>query len=118
MNHSFGSGGWFDASAFVNPDGSLAHPADGTFSPRGSRNEWYNPGFQSWNLTAEKVFHVVPHHESQLLTFRAEAFNVLNQTNYAFPQSSYSPTSSSFGVVAAASTFPARILQFAGKIIF
>jgi len=42
----------------------------------------------------------------------------LNQTNYAFPQSGYSPTSSSFGVVAAGSTFPARILQFAGKIIF
>jgi len=50
--------------------------------------------------------------------FRVEAFNILNQTNYGFPSSSYSPTSSSFGVVAAASTFPARILQFAGKIVF
>lgn len=50
--------------------------------------------------------------------FRAEAFNVLNQTNYAFPQSGFSPTSTSFGVIAAASTFPARVLQFAGKVIF
>jgi hypothetical protein len=50
--------------------------------------------------------------------FRAEAFNILNQTNYAFPQSSFSPSSTSFGVVAAASTSPARVLQFAGKIIF
>jgi hypothetical protein len=48
--------------------------------------------------------------------FRAEAFNILNQTNYAFPQSGVG--SSSFGVVAAASTSPARVLQFAGKIIF
>jgi len=56
--------------------------------------------------------------EGSSFDFRAEAFNVLNQTNYAFPQSGYSPTSSSFGVVAAGSTFPARILQFAGKIIF
>ncbi len=56
--------------------------------------------------------------EGSSFDFRAEAFNILNQTNYAFPQSGYSPTSSSFGVVAAASTFPARILQFAGKIIF
>jgi hypothetical protein len=56
--------------------------------------------------------------ESVSFDFRAEAFNILNQTNYAFPQGGYSPTSSSFGVVAAASTFPARILQFAGKIIF
>jgi hypothetical protein len=56
--------------------------------------------------------------EGSSFDFRAEAFNIFNQTNYAFPQSGYSPTSSSFGVVAAASTFPARILQFAGKIIF
>ncbi len=56
--------------------------------------------------------------ENTAFEFRVEAFNVLNQTNYAFPSSSFSPTSSSFGVVAAASTFPARVLQFAGKLIF
>jgi hypothetical protein len=56
--------------------------------------------------------------EGTSFDFRVEAFNILNQTNYAFPQSNYSPSSTSFGVVAAASTFPARVLQFAGKIIF
>jgi len=56
--------------------------------------------------------------EGTTFDFRAEAFNVLNQTNYAFPQSTFSPSSTSFGVVAAGSTYPARILQFAGKIIF
>jgi hypothetical protein len=81
MGRHFGSGGWFDANAFENPDGTPAHPPEGTFSPRGSRNEWYNPGFQSWNLTAEKVFHVVPGHDSQQLTFRAEAFNFTNHPN-------------------------------------
>ena len=81
MGRHFGSGGWFDANAFENPDGTPAHPPEGTFSPRGSRNEWYNPGFQSWNLTAEKVFHVVPGHNSQQLTFRAEAFNFTNHPN-------------------------------------
>ena len=51
--------------------------------------------------------------------FRAEAFNVLNQTNFAFPASeTYSPTSTSFGVATSATTQPARVLQFAGKIIF
>ncbi len=57
--------------------------------------------------------------ESSMLDFRAEAFNVLNQTNYGFPGSSnFSPTSTSFGVVTAATTLPARVLQFAAKIIF
>lgn len=57
--------------------------------------------------------------ESTVLDFRAEAFNVLNQTNYGFPGSStFSPTSTSFGVVTAATTLPARVMQFAAKIIF
>lgn len=53
--------------------------------------------------------------EGTTFDFRAEAFNVLNQTNYA---SASSNLSSGFGAVTAASTFPARVLQFAGKIIF
>lgn len=77
----FGAGGWFDATAFENPDGTLAHPADGTFAPRGSRNELYNPGFQSWNIALQKPFHIVPGHEDQQLTFRAEAFNFTNHPN-------------------------------------
>ncbi len=63
-----------------------------------------------------KAFAIYPH--GTTLDFRVEAFNILNNTNYAFPSSVYSPNSTSFGVVAAASTFPSRILQFAGKIIF
>ena len=48
-----------------------------------------------------------------------EAFNLLNQTNYGFPASeTFSPGSTSFGVVTSATTLPARVLQFAGKIIF
>ena len=47
---------------------------------------------------------------------QSEAFNVLNQTNYAYPQSNAS--SSTFGVVTAATTFPARILQVALKLKF
>ena len=57
--------------------------------------------------------------ENTVLDFRAEAFNVLNQTNYAFPGSeNFSPTSTSFGVVTASTTLPARVLQFAAKIMF
>jgi hypothetical protein len=49
--------------------------------------------------------------------FRAEAFNILNKVNYEGP-SSETVGSSSFGQATSASVFPARILQFAGKIIF
>jgi hypothetical protein len=73
----------------------------------------FDPFYQT-DLGLHKSFEL--YRERATFDFRAEAFNVLNQTNYAFPQSNVS--SSSFGIVAAASTFPARILQFAGKVIF
>ncbi len=69
------------------------------------------------DLGLHKQFALYP--EGVVFDFRAEAFNLLNQTNYAFPVSeTFSPTSTSFGVVTSATTFPARQLQFAGKIIF
>jgi hypothetical protein len=77
----FGSAGWFDATAFENADGTPDPPAAGTFAPRGTRNQWYNPGFQSWNIALQKPFHVVPGHDNQVLTFRAEAFNFTNHPN-------------------------------------
>lgn len=49
--------------------------------------------------------------------FRAEAFNLFNKVNYQGPASE-TVGSSSFGQATASSTFPARVLQFAGKIIF
>jgi hypothetical protein len=49
--------------------------------------------------------------------FRAEAFNIVNHVNYEGPAAE-TFGSTSFGVGTAASTFPARVLQFAGKIIF
>jgi Carboxypeptidase regulatory-like domain/TonB-dependent Receptor Plug Domain/TonB dependent receptor len=80
------------------------------------RNSVRFDAFYQLDLGLHKQFPI--YHEGTSFDFRVEAFNILNQTNYAYPQSSYSPSSTSFGVVAAATTFPARILQFAGKIIF
>ncbi len=52
--------------------------------------------------------------ERTLLEFRAEAFNLLNQTNFQAPHSNIS--SAPFGSIT--SMFPARQLQFAAKILF
>ncbi len=84
--------------------------------PYGSagRNSVRFDPFYQLDLGLHKNFPLYP--EGTSFDFRVEAFNLLNQTNYAFPQSNFG--SSTFGVVAAGSTFPARILQFAGKIIF
>ncbi|MGI4828656.1 MAG: carboxypeptidase regulatory-like domain-containing protein [Janthinobacterium lividum] len=69
------------------------------------------------DLGLHKSFALYP--EGVVFDFRAEAFNLLNQINYAFPGSeTFSPGTTSFGVVTSATTQPARVLQFAGKIIF
>ena len=86
--------------------------------PYGSagRNTLRFDPYYNTDFGLHKQFGLYP--ESVKFDFRAEAFNVFNVTNYAFPSSSYANNSASFGVVAAASTFPPRILQFAGKILF
>ena len=76
---------------------AFAQPAAGTFAPRGTRNQYYNPGFQSWNLALVKTFHVIPNHDNQQLLFRAEAFNFTNHPNWDIPN--ISPTSATFGQV-------------------
>ena len=96
-----------DSSVFSLPD--VNHPY-GT----AGRNSVRFDNFHQLDLGLHKEFPLYP--ENVKFDFRFEAFNILNQTNYAFPQSGVG--SSSFGIVAAASTFPARILQFAGKIEF
>jgi hypothetical protein len=95
-----------NASAFSLPDVNQPYGTAGRNSVR------FDPFYQL-DLGLHKNFVV---HEGVSFDFRTEAFNILNVTNYAFPQSTVG--NSSFGVVAAGSTFPARILQFAGKIIF
>ena len=81
-----------------------------------SRNSLRFDPYYNTDIGLHKVFGLYP--EGVSFDFRAEAFNIFNQTDFAFPSSGFSPTSTSFGVVTAATTSPARILQFAGKIIF
>ena len=55
--------------------------------------------------------------ENVKFDFRVEAFNLTNHVNYEGPASE-TAGSSSFGLATSATTFPARVLQFAGKILF
>ena len=94
------------------------------FSPTTANQPYGNAGrnsvrfdpFYQLDLGLHKNFPLYP--EGTSFDFRVEAFNVFNQTNYEAPSTTYALGSSSFGQVTAATTFPARILQFAGKIIF
>lgn len=72
--------------------------------------------YYNLDIGLHKSFNLYP--DGTVFDFRVEAFNILNQTNYASPSSGFSLNSSSFGSVTAATTFPARVLQFAGKIVF
>ncbi len=97
-------------SAFSLPD--VNHPYGNA-----ARNSVRFDPYYDLDLGLHKQFPLI--REETVFDLRVEAFNVLNQVNFAFPGSgSFSPTSTSFGVVTAASTLPARVLQFAGKIIF
>ncbi|WP_263356515.1 TonB-dependent receptor [Acidicapsa ligni] len=81
---------WFDPTAF-------AQPAPGTLAPRGTRNEIYGPGFQSWSIAMLKNFHVIPGHDNHVVAFKAEAFNFTNHPNLDTPDTN--PTSGTFGQV-------------------
>jgi hypothetical protein len=94
---------------------SAAYTVPDNTTPFGTaqRNSARFDPFYQLDLGLHKAFALYP--ERVAFDFRVEAFNVLNQTNYAYPSSN---VSSGFGTVNASATFPARIFQFAGKIIF
>jgi len=96
-----------NAAAFAPPDNN--HP----YGNVGRNSVRFDPFYQL-DMGLHKQFALRP--EGTSFDFRVEAFNILNQTNYEYPQSNITP--GSFGDVTASTTFPARILQFAGKIIF
>jgi len=76
-----------------------------------SRNAFRTPGLEQWDLGVDKNFHVT---ERANLQFRSEFFNVLNHTNLGLPNPV--TTNSAFGTIR--TTFPARQIQFALKLMF
>ena len=85
-------------------------PANAPFGNAG-RNSFRGPSFWQWDLGVSKSFSIT---ERARLQFRSEFFNVLNHTNFAIPDSNISDAA--FGTIR--STFPARQIQFALKLMF
>jgi len=114
LPHQFagtGTAQWFESAAYA--------PAPlGTFAPRGSRNNIYGPGFNSFSSALQKSMHVIPGHDNHALVFRAEAFNYLNHPNLDNPD--VSPTSGTFGRVTSKGVTYAseRQLQFSLRYAF
>ncbi len=82
-------------------------------SPFGNvgRDSFRAPGLAQWDLAVNKSFRI---RELASLQFRSEFFNVINHTNFGVPTASIS--SSAFGTIR--TTYPARQIQFALKLIF
>ncbi len=85
-------------------------PASAPFGDAG-RNAFRGPGLEQWDLAADKDFHI---RERTSLQFRSEFFNVLNHTNFGLPTAI--STSAAFGTIR--TTYPARQIQFALKLMF
>ena len=85
-------------------------PANAPFGDLG-RNAFRSTGFEQWDFALDKTFRI---HEDVSMQFRSEFFNFLNHTNFGIPD--VRTTDSSFGTIR--STYPARQIQFALKLLF
>jgi hypothetical protein len=85
-------------------------PANAPFGDL-SRNAFRAPDFNQWDFSLNKTFRI---REGMSFQFRSEFFNFLNHTNFGIPDTK--TTDAAFGTIR--STFPARQIQFAGKLLF
>jgi hypothetical protein len=85
-------------------------PSSAPFGDLG-RNAFRAPNFEQWDLAVDKNFRI---HEDIRVQFRSEFFNVLNNVNFGIPNTI--SNNSSFGQIR--TTYPARQIQFALKLLF
>jgi hypothetical protein len=113
-------------TAGYNPgcDKTYAYPTCVNLLGNDSRNIVIGPGLVNLDFSVTKDTHIRRISETANLQFRAEIFNILNRTNYAFPSAGNlgslgtdgSPVSS-FGILTNTQS-PNREVQFALKLIF
>jgi hypothetical protein len=106
--------GWFDTAAFSRPDGR----GDIGNAPR---NAVVRPGINNWDLALFKNFRLG---ERRALQFRAEAFNVLNHTQFsdvdrnAQFDAAGNQVNPNFGTAVNSTTRPPRIVQLSFRLNF
>ena len=99
MLNTFFAGYTFATPSVTDPFGNLG------------RNAFRVPGLEQWDFAADKTFRI---REIARLQFRSEFFNFTNHTNFGIPAANFS--ASNFGQIR--STYPARQIQFALKLLF
>jgi hypothetical protein len=107
-----GSSGAASVDRYFNPAAFAVPSASNPFGNL-SRNAFRTPDFYQWNLGVNKNF-ALPFREGMALQFRSEFFNVLNHTNFGYPDSNITDTA--FGTIR--TTYPPRQIQFALKLLF
>jgi hypothetical protein len=108
---------WLNGAAFTDPGNSVTTPEDSDFSALGAKpGQAFGPAFHRGDLGIQKVFHLPA---TNLLQFRAEAFNLTNTPNFSQP-GTLTYTSTSFAQITGTRDAPndAREFQFALKYIF
>ncbi len=92
---------------------NFAEPAAGTIGTSG-RNTFRGPGFFNLDTSLVKRFEFM---ERKYITFRAEAYNVVNYVDFANPGVNFGGTAIAFGKISGVVNNP-RILQLALRIDF
>lgn len=100
---------FFNTAAFVNPSNEVP----GTYG-NSRKGMIYGPAYANTDSSVLKDF-TLP--ESLKLQFRAEAFNVFNQVNFAIPNT-YANAGSAFGQIQSTVAQTGRQLQFGLKLLW
>jgi Carboxypeptidase regulatory-like domain/TonB dependent receptor len=109
-NNGIGPGVYYFTPAQI---ANFSEPIAGGFGTSG-RNTFRGPGFFNVDLSLVKRF-VIAEHKS--LTFRAEAYNLLNNVDFASPAVNLGGATTSFGKISGVVNNP-RIMQMALRFDF
>ena len=103
---------WFNPAAFAAVPATDPTTGQPRFGNAG-RNILVGPGLNTMDASLAKSFRL---RESKVVSFRIEAFNVMNHANYDLPQSNISTTNLVGSI--SQTVIPARQMQFAVRLDF